>query len=227
MAASLEGISSALAARGLALRGAFWPEAADAVPPLPDGRAAGTVVLVGQAGGGAWRRFERERRAEPDPLDRWAARALHALAAALGAAVVLPGDGPPYAPFPRWAQRAGPVRPSPLGILIDPELGLWHAYRGALLLAERMPLPPLDDRPRPCDACDTRPCLSACPVGAFSAAGFDDAACARHVVAPAGAPCRSAGCLARRACPVGREAAYGEAQQRFHVEAFLRGRPGV
>jgi hypothetical protein len=31
----------------------------------------------------------------------------------------------------------------------------------------------------------------------------------------------SGGCLARRACPVGREYAYDPAQARFHMQAFL------
>ena len=37
--------------------------------------------------------------------------------------------------------RAEAVAPSPLGILIHPDYGLWHAYRGALAFAERLALP--------------------------------------------------------------------------------------
>jgi len=147
------------------------------------------------------------------------------VADAFDAALVRPQDGPPFAPFQRWAQRAEAVHPSPLGIAIHPDHGLWHAYRGALLLAPRLALPPRDARPAPCASCDTRSCLSACPVAAFAeppAAGgarYDAARCAAHVAAPAGAACREQGCLARRACPVGRP--YPAAQQRFHMEAFL------
>jgi hypothetical protein len=231
--AALEG---ALGERGLALRGVFHAEPGDAgAPRLPDGRRAATVALAGQVGPSLWERFARERRVEPDPLDSWSARALGAVAAAFGAALVLPGSGPPHAPFQRWAQRAEPVRPSPLGILIHPRYGLWHAYRGALLFPDRLaapgPQPTLEsDAPgAPCAGC-AAPCLSACPVGAFrgpgadAAARFDAAACAAHLASPAGAPCRTGGCLARRACPVGRGYAYGAAQQRFHLDAFLAGR---
>lgn len=234
---TLADLAVALRARGLALRGAFHPgddESGDDAPRLSDGRRARTVALAGQAGPAPWERFARERRDEPDPLDAWSARALAAVAADSGAALVLPQDGPPYAPFQRWAQRAEPVAPSPLGILIHPEYGLWHAYRGALLFAERLapgPHPtPRSVAGHPCAACSDRPCLSACPVAAFAppapdgAARYDDAACAAHVSAPAGAACRNGGCLARRACPVGRRHAYPPAQQRFHLEAFLAAR---
>jgi len=233
-APTLAALDDALRAQGLALRGAFWPGPGEGdAPLLPDGRCAATVALAGQAGPSLWERFARERRSEPDPLDSWSARALAVVAARFAAALVLPGQGPPFAPFQRWAQRAEPVHPSPLGILIHPRYGLWHAYRGALLFADRLAPPPTASTPdegasgSPCDACAARPCLSACPVGAFRAAQpdaparYDAAACAAHVLAPAGAACRTGGCLARRACPVGGAHAYGAAQQHFHMEAFL------
>jgi len=219
---TLEDVEAALRARGLAPRGAFHPEPPDAVAPLSDGRAVATLVLAGNVGGGLWQRFERERSAGPDPLDRWSARVLRQIADSFGAGVLLAAD--PRHPFQRWAQRAEPVHRSPLGILIHPDHGLWHAYRGALAFAEPLALPGRARRPSPCDACAERPCLRACPVGAFSAHGFDDAACAAHVSSPAGVDCLERGCLARRACPVGRGVRYPDAQQRFHMEASLAAR---
>jgi len=217
----LADVAHALRAQGLALRGAFHCDPEEA-PPLPDGRRAGTLVLAGQAGASSWERFTRERRDEPDPLDAWSARALAAVAERFAAAFVLPRPG---LPFQRWAQRAEALQPSPLGLLIHPEYGLWHAYRGALLFAERLALAPPAAPARPCDACDARPCLRACPVGAFAPAGpavrYDAAGCVAHVASPAGRECRERGCRARRACPVGAAYAYGGDQQRFHMEAFL------
>jgi len=81
-----------------------------------------------------------------------------------------------------------------------------------------------DPRPSPCDSCASRPCLSACPVGAFGADGYDVGACAAHLRRPAGLACMDGGCLARRACPVGGEHAHGPAQAAFHMRAFLRAR---
>jgi len=222
--ATLSEVETALRARGLEPRGAFHPDAADAVPARSGGGPTRALLLAGSVGASLWHTFARERRAEPDPLDRWSERVLREVAAQFDAEVVLPSDGPPHPPFLRWAQRAEPVHPSPLGLLIHPDHGLWHAYRGALGFAERFAAPERDERPSPCASCRERPCLAACPVAAFTAAGYDDAACAAHLESGAGAACIESACRARAACPVGREQRYPTEQARFHMRAFLAGR---
>jgi hypothetical protein len=64
--------------------------------------------------------------------------------------------------------------------------------------------------------------LSSCPVQAFRSGSFDVEVCIGHVLSAAGSECRERGCRARRACPVGAEFRYAEAQARFHMRAFLR-----
>lgn len=224
---ALASIDSALRDAGLVLRGAFHPVAADGVPPLADGTIPRTLVLAGQVGASHWEAFSRDRRDEPDPLDRWAARALGAVAARFGAYVILPGDGPPFAPFQRWAQRAEPVHASPLGLLIHPEFGLWHAYRGALAFAEPIELPPREDtRASPCETCVDRPCLGACPAGAFAGGALDAAACTAHLDSGIAEACFEAGCLARAACPVGVGRRYPPGVARFHLSAFAAAAAG-
>jgi hypothetical protein len=214
-------IEAALAREGLIARGGFHPEPGDGVPG-----PARTLIMVGNAGPEMWRAFAAspEFDTAPDPLDRWSERVIGELATELGAAVLFPFGGPPHRPFIAWAKRAEPVAESPLGILIHPDYGLWHAYRGALAFAEALALPPRDERPRPCDTCAEQPCLSACPVGAFSTAGYDVSACADHLSVPAGADCMAEACRARRACPIGRDALYAPEQARFHMTRFLAAR---
>ena len=211
-------------AAGLAPRGGFHPVRDDAVPDLSDGRAAETLVLVGVVGRSSWQAFQgaREARLEANPLDRWSRRVIDGLAARLRCEALYPFGGPPFLPFVRWAQRAEPVHPSPIGPLIHPDYGLWHAYRGALAFGQRIDLPRRDPRPRPCDSCIDKPCLDTCPVGAFSRAGYDVPACIGHIATDSGRECLEGGCLARRACPVGAEHRYERAQMEFHMRAFLQ-----
>jgi hypothetical protein len=229
MTASLASVVAALTDVGLAPRGAFHPDSDDGVPPLPDGRAAATMVLAGNAGPAMWQRFSVERQAtdEPNGLDGWSKRVLNPLAKALGGHAIFPSDGPPYVPFQRWAQRAEPVYPSPIGPLIHPDFGLWHAYRGVLVFPEVFDLPAKDDRPSPCESCADKPCLETCPVGAMAPGGYNVPTCADHLAASDSAGCLSKSCAARRACPIGRDYTYDTAQSQFHMAAFIRAlRPG-
>jgi hypothetical protein len=208
-------ISHALAEHGLFLRGGFHPDVGEA------GLAeAGTLLLVGNAGGAMWEAFAPSIDGARNPLDRWTRRVIEPIAEAFSARALYP-FGAPHWPFQRWAARADTLYPSPLGILIHPKYGLWHAYRAGLLFAERLPLPPRSVAPSPCETCAAKPCLSACPVGAFTGAAYDVPACAGHL-ASAASSCLSVGCHARNACPIGRAWRYPEAQIRFHMAAFGR-----
>ena len=66
----------------------------------------------------------------------------------------------------------------------------------------------------------------ACPVEAFAEGRYDVPKCVNHIAGPSGTECLTGGCLARRACPVGRDYAYAPDQARFHMEAFLRANRG-
>ncbi len=210
-------IGAALAADGLILRGGFAFGDDERAP-------AKSVLLVGNAGAAYWRHFARWRDAQPvgleDPLDTWSRQVIGGVAERFGARAVSPSDRP-YAPFQQWAMRAEGLQPSPLGILMHPDYGLWHAFRGALLFDREIALPAQGNRAHPCNACAAKPCLGACPVDAFSTAGFDHAACRAHVRGPHGPACRERGCLARNACPIGADHRYPDHVQTFHQRAFV------
>ncbi len=214
-------IERSLRDAGLIPRGAFHPAAADGVPPLAADTPARTVVLAGNAGPQMWLAYDAARAVQPMTLDEWSARVLTGLAARLRARALFPFERP-YLPFQRWAARAEACHASPLGLLIHPDYGLWHGYRGALLFAELIELPPPDRRASPCASCADRPCLAACPAGAFDGTAYDVPACARHLAGTPQPACMEIGCLARHACPVGRDYRYAPAQARFHMQAFLR-----
>ena len=218
-------IGLALSSDGLILRGGFNFAPDETAPPGPYGAPAKSVLLVGQAGDAPWSHFLRWRRTQPaglaNPLDSWSREVIGSVAEQFGARAVSPSDRP-YLPFQQWAMRGEGLRPSPLGILMHPEYGLWHAYRGALLFDVDIEIQAPQEVIHLCDLCDGKPCLKACPVGAYSEAGFDYQACLDHVRGPAGEPCRSGGCLDRNACPYGAAYRYSAEVQAFHMAAFAR-----
>ena len=224
MSATLQTIAAAVTPLGFITRGGFHPAPADGVPGNP-----GSVVLIGNAGPAMWLAFTRDvpQPAGPDPLDSWTRQVLGEAAGRLGADAVFPFDGPPHWPFQRWAQKAEAVFPSPIGPLVHPAYGLWHAYRAAFLFAGRLALPPRPKGQSPCEGCAEKPCLSACPVAALSPGAYDVAGCVAHLDAPAGADCMNQGCRARRACPVGRDYPYAAAQAAFHMAHFRRANRGA
>lgn len=183
------------------------------------------MLLVGNAGAGYWRHFSRWRESQPsslaNPLDTWSRMVIGGVAEESGALVLMPNDRP-FSPFQQWAMRAEGLKPSPLGLLVHPVYGLWHAFRGALLFDVEIAIQAPENQIHPCSLCDGKPCLNACPVAAHTASGFAYERCVSHVRGPRGAPCREQGCLARNACPIGLEHRYPAKVQAFHQKAFAR-----
>ncbi|MCH7881129.1 MAG: ferredoxin [Proteobacteria bacterium] len=189
-----------------------------------------SIALVGNIGSSFWPVFSQSPEyhdAQPDPLDRWSKRVAQSVAEKIKALAIYPFEGPPYYPFQQWANRAETLHQSPLGLMIHPEYGLWHAYRFGLLIPQASPVHspglPLES---PCLKCQTQPCLHHCPVDAFSTNGYDVDKCVSYLKQTAEAICHQQGCQARNACPIGVAYRYETAQHLFHLRAFLEARPG-
>jgi len=209
---------------GFLCRGGFHPDRDDGVPGVANDGSA-TLILLGNAGPSMWRAFTAAggpRAFGADPLDAWTRETATTLARNLGAAALFPFGGPPYLPFQAWGKKAEGLSNSPLGILIHPEYGLWHAYRAALTFERKIELPLRTEAKNPCARCNAKPCLKGCPVDAFAKGAYNIPACVRYLDDPLGAVCLNFGCLARHACPVGQDYAPEPAQAHFHMEAFLR-----
>ena len=220
--AVLAEIAAALEPQGILIRGVVNFGAGEG-PLLGDGSTAKSVVLLGNAGGSIWPAFTQWRKDHdgPDPLDTWSKAFVGPLAERLAATAYFPSD-PPWQPFQQWAMRAEGLKPSPLGILIHPQFGLWHGYRGALGFPFAIEAA-FRKAEHPCDSCVGKPCLSACPVDAVGLSGFDIPRCRTYLASDAGmATCMVSGCAARNACPVGARYRYPAEQLRFHMEALMR-----
>jgi hypothetical protein len=229
MDATRSALERSLAPQGLRVLGGFVPGPAEGLPRLPSGASAAVVWMVGQVGSEVWPAFAASAIAQdgqPDPMDRWSQAIGDDLARSLGGHALYPSDGPPWWPFQQWMARCAPGSVSAMMLRIHPDFGLWQACRFALVLprlaeqdAAVLALPAAADADI-CLQCSGKPCLGACPVSAYSVAGFAVQACAGHLHTEAGVPCMEQGCLARRACPVGAGYRYDEAHAAFHMAAF-------
>ena len=218
----LDGIAAMAGAERLAVLGGFHPVPADGAPPGTE-----TLLLLGPEGPAFWPHVNAApefRDGAADPLDRWSRRVIGGMACAVGGKARFPFDGPPWAPFQSWALRTGRCWQSPVRLLVHDRAGLWVSFRGALALKARLSLPP--PGPSPCDGCPA-PCLTACPVGALGAAGYDVPACRDFLDTEAGRDCMGLGCAVRRACPI--SAAHGRdpAQSAWHMRRFHHPRRGT
>lgn len=210
---SLAEVEEAAAAHRLAVFGGFHPEPAEGI--------GATLLMLGPAEPGFWPHVtaQPEFNGRPDPLDRWSARVIAALAARFHAQPLFPFGGPPHRPFYAWALRTGRAWPSPVTLLVHDTAGLMLSYRGALALPDRLDLP--QPPARPCDTC-AKPCLTACPPGALTAKGYDLPACHGFLDTAPGQGCMSGGCRVRCACPVSQSYARLPEQSAYHMRQFHR-----
>ncbi len=131
----------------------------------------------------------------------------------------------PYAelPFPllKLLGELGWLRPSPLMNTLHAHIGSWWAVRAVVALAgnDEAPVETTTLGADPCLGC-AAPCISACPGGAVSRAGWRFEACAAQRLAPA-SPC-AATCPARLACPAGAPLRYGSDVLAYHYGVSLR-----
>lgn len=222
-----EDIAKVLAPFGLKLRGIAALNDDDIQAYGFAGQSS--VALVGNTGSSFWTEFSQSPEyldGQPDPLDRWSLRLANEIAPKLNATPVFPFQGPPYFPFQQWARRAEALYQSPIGLMIHPRYGLWHAYRFALLIAEPVETTQTEHT-SPCLNCEAQPCLQTCPVKAFSKAGYDVDSCADYLKQTPSADCFQHGCMARFICPAGRKHRYLDAQSEFHLRAFISARLDV
>ncbi len=210
----LKQIRAAALDHGLDVYGAFHPD-------KNDFSQAASIILLGPSAQ-FWTVFTASnifQDKQSDPIDRWSIQVISNIAIELGARPIFPFNGPPYAPFLQWARASGRAWNSPVGMLVHELTGLMVSYRGALAFDTRLDLP-VQTYENPCDSCDTKPCLTACPVNALAPDGYDVPACHAYLDTKAGNNCLTKGCIVRRACPASVGAHRLAEQLALHMRAF-------
>jgi epoxyqueuosine reductase len=212
---TLDGLVAQLSPHRLDVLGGF---ACDGDADLPKGTR--TLLLIGPAEPGYWSHVRAQPEwGGPDPIDRWSRRVIGGIACDMGAKALFPFGGPPWHPFYQWALRTGQVWDSPVRLLVHADQGLMVSFRGALALKDDVALP--GPAERPCDAC-VKPCLTACPAGALTGAGYDVPRCHAFLDTAPGLDCMEQGCAVRRACPLSQTYARMPDHSAYHMRQFHR-----
>ena len=181
---------------------------------------AQSILLLGPDEPNFWEIFKESEEfndLEANPLDRWSKRVIDSIAGQNKCTALYPFGGEPYKPFFSWALRSGSVWSSPVHLAVHKDKGLFVSFRGALAINQ--PKKNYQSFENPCTKCPA-PCLSACPVDAFTEVGYDVVTCKDHISSLDSSNCKSLGCNTRRACPVGANLRSFE-QSSFHMEKFL------
>ncbi|WP_052761017.1 hypothetical protein [Sedimenticola thiotaurini] len=180
------------------------------------------VILIGNGGRALWESIPDSRWQQTDPIDQYSYDAAEQFARRVAAGysyqIIYPGDSP--VPLQQLGSITGWHTPSPLGIGINPQWGLWFAYRAALLTDAPLPEIVQPAPASPCSSCREKPCISLCPAGALAADSVIDMnRCARHRLTPR-SNCANR-CLARLGCPVAAEQRYTLEQIEYHYRLSL------
>ena len=181
---------------------------------------AQSILLLGPDEPNFWEIFKESEEfndLEANPLDRWSKRVIDNIAGHNKCTALYPFGGEPYKPFFSWALRSGSVWSSPVHLAVHKDKGLFVSFRGALAINQSKKINQSFENP--CTKCPA-PCLSACPVDAFTEVGYDVVTCKDHISSLDSSNCKSLGCNTRRACPVGANLRSFE-QSSFHMEKFL------
>lgn len=226
-------LMQAMSAQGLNLHGCIpmstlpkaWhaaaPQAGSALP------SRGGLWVISHRGPALWRHLNRlwgegwaTRSDQNDAIDDWVrAEVSQALdAAGVRHQALFPG-GDVALPLQALGESLAWGRASPMQISIHAEWGTWMAYRAVFWLDLPLPLWGQAQAAHPCEHCAHRACEQACPADALRPLWRGEA-CAQQRLRQA-SPCAN-NCLARRACPVGADWAYGDAQMAYHSGQSLR-----
>lgn len=123
-------------------------------------------------------------------------------------------------PLQKLGVLAGWHNASPFRIGINAEWGSWFAYRAVVLADTEFKATLKMDAPSPCDSCEEKPCITACPADALS--GNDGALkpCIDYRLTK-DSKCKDR-CFSRLACPIAAEHRYSIEQINYHYARSMQ-----
>ena len=181
-----------------------------------------SIVLIGHGGRRLWESMSESDWAKTDPIDTYSQRKTESFIQATlnewDNELLFPSDK--LIPLQQIGTFVGWSHPSPLGLGINPQFGVWFAYRAAFLTTAVLPKITAKPQPSPCDSCAQKPCITHCPSNAtHPTQPFNVEACATHRL-KIYSSCVDR-CHSRMACPFFQEHRYTLPQIQYHYQLTL------
>ena len=168
-----------------------------------NGGAFSQLILIGNAGPMLWSAGKAAAMTSSQPIYGFSGEARSSwFSRHFGACthqIIYPGSS--TIGLQRLGSLAGWHNASPFKVGINQEWGTWFAYRVALLANTTLAITNARQSPSPCDQCDEKPCIAACPAQAMSSGEFKLDSCIDYRT-QAGSRCGES-CISRLNCPVG------------------------
>ena len=177
-----------------------------------------STVLIANAGSDLWHAMQAFGTCSDDPIDEFSIHLASTYARdylKTKFKILYPSNLP--ISLRAIGSRTGWCHPSPLGLTIHPEFGTWYAFRALFLVKERLPASEAQETDHPCETCEDKPCIPACPVNAVGEIGSFDLDKSAHFRLRDSSPCAYR-CLSRISCPVGTEYQYVPQQMKYHYQ---------
>jgi ferredoxin len=177
-----------------------------------------SIILIANGGRELWKHLAHPLDEDKDPIDNFAIEAMKdfGLRAFGGDFKILFPLTTYLLPLQKLGRELNMSRPSPLGLDINNEYGVWFAFRGVMITKQSIPTIKPNVFDSPCLSCTSLECIKACPVSAVHLEiPFDLKSCGEYRFSQ-NSQCADR-CLSRLSCPYKVEHRYELVQTQFHM----------
>ncbi|MBV1910562.1 MAG: hypothetical protein KUG78_14770 [Kangiellaceae bacterium] len=188
------------------------------------------LILLGHFGTRMWQQQNKESNKQPvtseDPIDNYSIQTVERVFSNkyphIKTQLIYPlkGKADTTIGLQQLGALVGWHSDSPLKVGINQHWGTWSAYRIAMLANSQFSVTVQQQATSPCISCQQKACISACPAQALEEKQFDLTACINYRKSDHSS-CKDR-CLARMACPIGKEHQYSVEQINYHYRQSMR-----
>lgn len=180
------------------------------------------LILIGHGGKLLWRKIKDAKFQSDNMIDDFSYYHVEAClkkqVAQADFEIIFPSKT--FLPLQSLGELAGWHHPSPFKVGINQQWGSWFAYRAVVLVKSNFSITEKIKEPSPCLSCNLKPCTLACPAKALENNSFNLERCIKYRKQQ-NSSCKN-NCLARVACPIGKQHQYSQPQINYHYSLSMK-----